>query len=90
MSSPAQENAIEDYTVAVTEKIWKGIKNLPPSEQGEAFVRAFDIANDAFKTLIIQGSPLSAMGFEFAVMGGVIVVGLVLCRFLFRAIPGGR
>ena len=45
----AQENAIEDYAAAVTDDIWKGIAGLPPSQRGEAFIKSFDIANDAFK-----------------------------------------
>ncbi len=47
-------------------------------------------ANDAFKTIIAQGGSLTDLGLELGVMGGVIVVGLVLSRILFKVMPGGR
>ena len=47
-------------------------------------------ANDAFKMIMAQGGSLADVGLELGVMGGVIVVGLVLSRILFRALPGGR
>ncbi|MDO8885960.1 ABC transporter permease [Candidatus Oleimmundimicrobium sp.] len=47
-------------------------------------------ANDAFKTIIAQGGSLSDIGLELSVMGGVIVVGLILSRILFKAMPEGR
>ena len=47
-------------------------------------------ANDAFKVIMSQGGSLADVGLELGVMGGVIVVGLVLSRILFRALPGGR
>ncbi len=47
-------------------------------------------ANDAFKTIIAQGGSLADVGLELGVLAGVIVVGLVLSRILFRVMPGGR
>ena len=47
-------------------------------------------ANDAFKTIIAQRGSLTDLGLELGVMGGVIVVGLVLSRILFKVMPGGR
>lgn len=44
-------------------------------------------ANDAFKSLISEGGGLSKVGFELIVLAGVIVVGLVLSRAFFRAVP---
>ncbi len=47
-------------------------------------------ANDALNTLIAQGGSLADVGLELGVLAGVIVVGLVLSRILFRVLPGGR
>ncbi len=47
-------------------------------------------ANDAFNTIIAQGGSLADVGLELGVLAGVIVVGLVLSRILFRVLPGGR
>jgi ABC-2 type transport system permease protein len=47
-------------------------------------------ANDAFKTIIAQGGSLADVGPELGVLAGVIVVGLVLSRLLFKVMPGGR
>ncbi len=47
-------------------------------------------ANSAFNTIIAQGGSLADVGLELGVMGGVIIVGLVLSRILFRVMPGGR
>ncbi|MBA7703252.1 Linearmycin resistance permease protein LnrM [subsurface metagenome] len=47
-------------------------------------------ANDAFKTIIAQGGSLADVGLELGVLAGVIVVGLVLSRILFKVMPGGR
>ena len=47
-------------------------------------------ANDAFKTIIAQGGSLADIGLELGVLAGVIVVGLVLSRVLFKVMPGGR
>jgi ABC-2 type transport system permease protein len=46
-------------------------------------------ANDAFKTLINDGS-FSTLGLEISVMVGVTLVGLILSRLLFKAIPQGK
>jgi ABC-2 type transport system permease protein len=47
-------------------------------------------ANDAFNTLINEGGSLTGVGFDIGVLAGVIVVGLLLSRYLFKAMPGGR
>jgi len=47
-------------------------------------------ANDAFKTIIAQGGSLADVGPELGVLAGVMVVGLVLSRILFKVMPGGR
>jgi ABC-2 type transport system permease protein len=47
-------------------------------------------ANRAFTTLIAEGGSLADVGFEIGVLAGVIVVGLLLSRYLFKAMPGGR
>ena len=47
-------------------------------------------ANDAFKTIIARGGSLGDVGLELGILSGVIVVGLVLSRILFRVMPGGR
>lgn len=47
-------------------------------------------ANDAFKMIIAQGGSLADVGLELGVLAGVIVVGLVLSRILFKVMPGGR
>ena len=46
-------------------------------------------ANDAFKTLINNGS-FSALGVDIAVMVGVTLVGLILSRMIFKALPQGK
>lgn len=46
-------------------------------------------ANDAFKTLI-SGGTAGAVWLGLAVMAGVIVVGLMVSRYLFKALPTGR
>jgi len=47
-------------------------------------------ANSAFKTIITEGGSLADVGLELGVMAGIIVVGLVLSRGLFKVMPGGR
>ena len=47
-------------------------------------------ANDAFKTIIVQGGSLADLGLELGVLAGVAVVGLGLSRTLFKIMPGGR
>lgn len=46
-------------------------------------------ANTAFKTLLNNGS-ISTLGIEISVMVGVTVVGLIISRLLFRAVPQGK
>ncbi|MBA7689896.1 Linearmycin resistance permease protein LnrN [subsurface metagenome] len=47
-------------------------------------------ANHAFTTIIAEGGSLADVGLELGVLAGVIVVGLVLSRILFKVMPGGR
>ena len=47
-------------------------------------------ANDALTTLMAEGGSLADVGFEMGILAGVIVVGLLLSRYLFKAMPGGR
>ncbi len=46
--------------------------------------------NQALKTIIVKGGSLADVGAQLAILAGVAVVGLVLSRFLFKALPGGR
>jgi ABC-2 type transport system permease protein len=46
-------------------------------------------ANTAFKALLNNGS-ISTLGVEISVMVGVTVVGLIISRLLFRAVPQGK
>ena len=47
-------------------------------------------ANDAFKEIIAYGGSLADVGIELAVLAGVILVGLLLSRMLFKVMPGGK
>ena len=47
-------------------------------------------ANQAFRTIIVDGGSLTDVGLELGVMAGVAVVGLGISRILFRVMPGGK
>jgi ABC-2 type transport system permease protein len=47
-------------------------------------------ANNAVKTVINSGGSLAGTGQAFIVLIGVIIVGLVVSRLVFRAVPGGK
>jgi ABC-2 type transport system permease protein len=47
-------------------------------------------ANKALHTIIAQGGSLTDVGLEMGVLVGVIIVGLILGRTLFRVMPGGK
>jgi ABC-2 type transport system permease protein len=47
-------------------------------------------ANNAIRSVIDHKGSLSGTGEAFLVMAGVIVVGLVISRLAFRAVPGGK
>ncbi|MDP2919737.1 MAG: ABC transporter permease [Dehalococcoidia bacterium] len=47
-------------------------------------------ANDSFKNLISEGGSITSLGLELAVMGGVIIAGIAVSRFLFKALPQGK
>ncbi len=47
-------------------------------------------ANDAFKVIIAQGGSLADVGTELGILAGVMVVGLIISRLIFRVVPGGK
>lgn len=47
-------------------------------------------ANDSFNTILTEGGALTDVGNNLIVLVGVMVVGLVLSRLLFRVVPGGK
>jgi ABC-2 type transport system permease protein len=47
-------------------------------------------AVNALKTIITEGGSLADLGLELGIMAGVMVVGLILSRIFFRAMPGGK
>jgi ABC-2 type transport system permease protein len=46
--------------------------------------------NEALKAVISEGRSLANVGMQLAVLAGVAVVSLVVSRFLFKVLPGGR
>jgi ABC-2 type transport system permease protein len=47
-------------------------------------------ANEAFRTVITEGGSLGDTVQPLAVMAGVVVVGLVISRLIFKAVPGSK
>jgi ABC-2 type transport system permease protein len=47
-------------------------------------------ANEAFRTVITEGGSLGDAMQPLAVMAGVVVVGLVISRLIFKAVPGSK
>ena len=47
-------------------------------------------ANKAFDIIIAQGGSLADVGPELGILAGVMVVGLVVSRLIFRVVPGGK
>jgi ABC-type Na+ efflux pump permease subunit len=47
-------------------------------------------ANDALKKIISEGGTITDVWLEVVIMAGVAVIGLVLSRLLFKAIPQGK
>ncbi|MFP3974689.1 MAG: ABC-2 transporter permease [Chloroflexota bacterium] len=47
-------------------------------------------ANEAVKTIMVQGGSLADVGLELGMLAGVAVVSLSLARILFKVAPGGR
>jgi ABC-2 type transport system permease protein len=47
-------------------------------------------ANDSFNTILAEGGSLADVGSNLIILVGVMVVGLVLSRLLFRVVPGGK
>lgn len=46
----AQEQGLEDWARDISEKVWRGVDKMPPSERGKAFTDAFDAADGAFRS----------------------------------------
>jgi ABC-2 type transport system permease protein len=46
--------------------------------------------NRAINTIVSQGGSLADAGTELGILAAVIVVGLIVSRYLFKAMPGGR
>jgi len=47
-------------------------------------------ANEAFKVIITEGGSLAEVGWELGILAGVMVVGLIISRLIFRVVPGGK
>lgn len=47
-------------------------------------------ANEAFDVVISGGGSLADVGFELGILVGVMVVGLVISRLIFKVVPGGK
>jgi ABC-2 type transport system permease protein len=47
-------------------------------------------ANKAYSTIVSQGGSLGDVWSQLAVMAGVAVVGLIISRLIFRAVPGSK
>jgi len=47
-------------------------------------------ANDAFNTILDEGGSLADTGTNLVILVGVMVVGLVVSRMLFKVVPGGK
>lgn len=47
-------------------------------------------ANDAFRAVIAQGGSLGDIRTELLVLSGITVIGLIISRFIFRAVRGGK
>lgn len=47
-------------------------------------------ANDAFHVILVEGGSLAEVGFELGILAGVMVVGLLVSRLIFRVVPGGK
>jgi len=47
-------------------------------------------ANEAFKVVITEGGSLAEVGWELGILAGVMVVGLIISRLIFRVVPGGK
>jgi ABC-2 type transport system permease protein len=46
--------------------------------------------NQAFEAIINEGGSLADVGPELGILLGIMVVGLVISRLLFKAVPGGK
>ncbi len=47
-------------------------------------------ANKALDVIIAEGGSLADVGFELGILAGVMVVGLIISRLIFKVVPGGK
>jgi ABC-2 type transport system permease protein len=47
-------------------------------------------ANEAFSVIIAEGGSLADVGTDLGILAGVMVVGLLISRLIFRVVPGGN
>lgn len=45
----AQQRGLEDWSKNISEQLWKGVDQLPPSQRGQAFIESFDKAEGIFR-----------------------------------------
>jgi hypothetical protein len=45
----AQQSALEDWSKSISNQMWQGMEKLPPEQRGQAFVEAFNKAEDMFR-----------------------------------------
>lgn len=64
-----------------------------PEGSGLYIISRFSLnsyGNQAFSTIITEGGSLADVGFEMGILAAVMVAGLIISRFLFKAVPGGK
>jgi ABC-2 type transport system permease protein len=64
-----------------------------PKDSGLYIISRFSVnsyGNQAFQTVIAEGGSLADVGSELGILAGIMVVGLVISRLLFKAVPGGK
>jgi ABC-2 type transport system permease protein len=64
-----------------------------PKDSGLYIISRFSVnsyGNQAFQTVIAEGGSLADVGSELGILVGIMVVGLVISRLLFKAVPGGK
>ena len=64
-----------------------------PQDSGLYIISRFSLnsyGNQAFSTIITDGGSLADTGSELGLLAIVMVAGLVISRFLFKAVPGGK
>jgi ABC-2 type transport system permease protein len=64
-----------------------------PQDSGLYIISRFSLnsyGNQAFGTIISDGGSLADVGSELGILAIVMVAGLIISRFLFKAVPGGK